>query len=248
MFRAANDHRMAIVVHVRASVTANLPYGHDEAVIFLKELLPAAPDVVVQVAHLAGAGSAADEGAQQALDVFADAVAKRDARTRLLYFDVTALGPPLTPEQGRRWAAAIRQDRAGARAVRLGCDPAECHTRGRVGRASRAASPHPRTSSAPSRTTSRPICDSDCARCRAGPGRPPVSEGPLPIEPPRFQARRRLGRGEGRRIQRPPKAIAARGGSGSCHRCGPSSGRHRRAPDNGRWCSVYEMLDHEECC
>ena len=47
MFRAANDYRMAIVVHMRASVTQKLPYGRDEALIFLNELMPAAPDVVV---------------------------------------------------------------------------------------------------------------------------------------------------------------------------------------------------------
>jgi predicted TIM-barrel fold metal-dependent hydrolase len=109
VFRAANDHRMAIVAHVRASVTAKLPWGRDEALIFLNELLPAAPDVVVQIAHLAGSGSPQDEGAQQALDVFADAVARNDARTRNLYFDVTTLGPPPTPENAQRWAAAIRR-------------------------------------------------------------------------------------------------------------------------------------------
>ena len=43
VFRAANDHRMAIVVHVRASVTANLQYGHDEAVIFLDSSCPRLP-------------------------------------------------------------------------------------------------------------------------------------------------------------------------------------------------------------
>ena len=72
VFRAANDYRMAIVVHMRASVTEKLPYGRDEAEIFLSELLPAAPDVVVQVAHLAGAGSWEDEGTQQAIAVFAE--------------------------------------------------------------------------------------------------------------------------------------------------------------------------------
>ena len=71
--------------------------------------MPAAPDVVVQVAHLAGAGSSQDEGAQQALEVFVDAVAKRDPRTRHLYFDVTALGQPPTPDNAQRWAAMIRQ-------------------------------------------------------------------------------------------------------------------------------------------
>src|SRR3954462_1830373 len=81
VFRAANDLHMAIVAHVRASVTAKLPYGRDEALIFLNDLMPAAPDVVVQVAHLAGSGDPDEEGAQQALAVFADAVARRDPRT-----------------------------------------------------------------------------------------------------------------------------------------------------------------------
>src|SRR5262245_15688499 len=109
VFRAANDRRMAIVAHVRASVTAKLPWGREEASIFLNELLPAAPDVVVQVAHLAGAGSPQDEGAQQALEVFVDAVVRNDPRTRNLYFDATTLGEPPTPANAQRWAAAIRR-------------------------------------------------------------------------------------------------------------------------------------------
>ena len=109
VFQSANDHRMAIVAHVRASVTAKLPWGRDEAMIFLNQLLPAAPDVVVQVAHLASAGSPHDEGAQQALEVFVDAVAHDDPRTRNLYFDVTTLGEPPAPENAQRWAIAIRR-------------------------------------------------------------------------------------------------------------------------------------------
>jgi predicted TIM-barrel fold metal-dependent hydrolase len=120
VFRAANDHRMTLVVHMRASVTQNLPYGRDEALIFLNELLPAAPDVVVQVAHLAGAGSWQDRGAQRALEVFADAVAKHDPRTRLLYFDVTALGPAPTSESAQVMAAMIRQ--LGTHRVLFGSD------------------------------------------------------------------------------------------------------------------------------
>jgi predicted TIM-barrel fold metal-dependent hydrolase len=109
VFRAANDHRMAIVAHVRASVTARLPWGREEALIFLNQVLPAAPDVVVQVAHLASAGSPQDEGAQQALEVFVDAVARNDPRTRRLYFDATTLGEPPTPDNAQRWATAIRR-------------------------------------------------------------------------------------------------------------------------------------------
>ena len=109
VFKAANDRHMAIVVHTRASVTQQLPYGRDEAMIFLNELLPAAPDVVVQIAHLASAGSPQDEGAQQALEVFVDAVVRHDPRTRLLYFDVTTVGAAPTPDNARRWAAAMRK-------------------------------------------------------------------------------------------------------------------------------------------
>jgi predicted TIM-barrel fold metal-dependent hydrolase len=117
---AANGYGMAVVVHVRASVTQKLPYGRDEATIFLNQLLPAARDVVVQVAHLAGAGAPQDDGALEALEVLADAVAKQDPRTRLLYFDVTALGAPAGPEAARRWAASIR--RLGTARVLFGSD------------------------------------------------------------------------------------------------------------------------------
>jgi len=122
VFRAANVHRMAIVVHMRASVTQKLPYGRDEARIFLNELLPAAPDVVVQVAHLAGAGSWEDDGTRQAIEVFADAITQREPRTRLLYFDVTALGARVTADNARWWAAMIRK--LGIERVVFGSDAA----------------------------------------------------------------------------------------------------------------------------
>jgi predicted TIM-barrel fold metal-dependent hydrolase len=54
VFAAANGYRMPIVVHMRATISEKLPYGADEARIFLNEMLPAAPDVPVQIAHLAG--------------------------------------------------------------------------------------------------------------------------------------------------------------------------------------------------
>jgi uncharacterized protein len=120
VFRAANEHRMTIVVHVRASVTQKLPYGPDEALIFLNELMPAAPDVVVQIAHFAGAGSWQDGGAQRALELFADAVARRDPRTRLIYFDVTTLGAP-SGAGDAQWGAAMTR-RLGTERVLFGSD------------------------------------------------------------------------------------------------------------------------------
>src|SRR5206468_966684 len=75
VFHAANAHRMAIVVHMRASFARGLPYGANEARIFLNEILPAAPDVPVQIAHLAGGGGYEDQPALDALAFFADAIA-----------------------------------------------------------------------------------------------------------------------------------------------------------------------------
>jgi predicted TIM-barrel fold metal-dependent hydrolase len=76
VFREANQRRMAIVVHMRSSVTRERPYGAKEARVFLKELLPAAPNVSVQIAHLSGAGGYDDPAIDEALGVFVAAIAK----------------------------------------------------------------------------------------------------------------------------------------------------------------------------
>ncbi len=78
IFAAANGYRMAIVVHMRTSIDNQRKYGADEARVFLNELLPAAPDVPVQIAHLAGAGGY-EAATDSALSVFTDAIAKHDA-------------------------------------------------------------------------------------------------------------------------------------------------------------------------
>ncbi len=87
-FKAANDHGMAIVVHMRASISKKRPYGAAQARVFLEQLLPAAPDVPVQVAHLASSGPGYDDPlAHEAIAVLAEAVAKDDPRTKRLLFD-----------------------------------------------------------------------------------------------------------------------------------------------------------------
>lgn len=91
VFRAANASRMAIVVHLRASISRNRPYGPDQAHQFL-DLLSLAPDVTVQVAHLAGTGPGYDDPpADAAMAALAEAVETRDPRTRQLWFDVTTV-------------------------------------------------------------------------------------------------------------------------------------------------------------
>jgi predicted TIM-barrel fold metal-dependent hydrolase len=91
VFRVANAHRMAIVVHMRSSITKRRPYGAQQAQIFRNDLLPAAPDIPVQIAHLAGAGSYDETSVDEALSVFVDAIAKNDPRVRNVYFDVSGV-------------------------------------------------------------------------------------------------------------------------------------------------------------
>ena len=112
VFRAANGYRMPIVIHLRSSLSRRLPYGGNEVRIFLKEVLPAAPNVPVQIAHLAGAGGYDDPTTDEALAVFVDAVSKRMPVAKLLYFEVSGavgLGLDLSVEKARLIATRIRQ-------------------------------------------------------------------------------------------------------------------------------------------
>ena len=123
VFRAANDYRMPIVVHMRASISRQMRYGRDEARIFLQEILPAAPDVPVQIAHLAGAGGYADPLVDQALAVFVEAIQKRDRRAKRLYFDVTTVVTPnITAEQAQLVATRVRE--LGVERILYGSDAA----------------------------------------------------------------------------------------------------------------------------
>lgn len=109
IFKAANRYRMPIVVHLHTSIDNKRNYGADEARVFLEKLLAAAPDVPVQIAHLAGAGGY-DSATDSALSVFADAIAKHDARLKNVWFDATVVvRPNMTPDDLQRIAARIRQ-------------------------------------------------------------------------------------------------------------------------------------------
>jgi uncharacterized protein len=111
IFRGANAHKMAIVVHMRASISLSRPYGAEQARAFLEQLMPLATNITVQVAHLAGTGPGYnDPKADAALEVFIDAMAKKDPRTRNLWFDVTtAAHPGNPPERTALLAKRIRQ-------------------------------------------------------------------------------------------------------------------------------------------
>jgi predicted TIM-barrel fold metal-dependent hydrolase len=122
VFTASNGYRMAMVVHLHASIDNKRTYGADEARVFLNELLPAAPDVPVQIAHLAGAGGY-NAATDSALGVFADAMVKRDARVKNLWFDAAVVvRPAMTADDLERIAARIRQ--IGVERVLYGSDAA----------------------------------------------------------------------------------------------------------------------------
>jgi predicted TIM-barrel fold metal-dependent hydrolase len=102
VFTTANRARLPIVAHVRNGDG----YGAREARIILEKILPAAPDIPVQIAHLWGGADFAPD----ALAVYAEAVAARLPATRNLYFDVSdAALVASTPEPAQVVADRIRQ-------------------------------------------------------------------------------------------------------------------------------------------
>ncbi|HEX8844465.1 MAG TPA: amidohydrolase family protein [Pyrinomonadaceae bacterium] len=123
VFQAANSHRMAIIVHMRASISKNRPYGPEQARAFL-ELLSFAPDIPVQIAHLASSGPGYDDPpAHSVIAVLADAVAKKDPRTRKLWFDVASNAfPTNSAEVSELLVKLIRQ--IGVKRILFGSDAA----------------------------------------------------------------------------------------------------------------------------
>jgi predicted TIM-barrel fold metal-dependent hydrolase len=123
VFKAANEHGMAIVVHMHSSVTRKRPYGAKEARVFLNEVLPAAPHVPIQIAHLAGSGGYDDPGADEALSVFIDAIARHDPRMTHVYFDISGVaGLGHWEEKKDLIATRIRQ--VGVKRILWGSDGA----------------------------------------------------------------------------------------------------------------------------
>jgi predicted TIM-barrel fold metal-dependent hydrolase len=110
VFQAANGYGMPIVMHLMSNVWGGLSYGRDEARIFLEQIMPAAPDVAIQVAHLGGTGAYSDPRVDAALSAFVDVTQNNDPRARQLYFDVTAIASAsLSAEHASRAALRIRQ-------------------------------------------------------------------------------------------------------------------------------------------
>ena len=122
VFEAANGYHMPIVVHMHTSIDKHRQYGAREARVFLNELLPAAADVPVQIAHLAGSGGY-DQPTDAALGVFVAAIARHDARMKNVWFDVAGVVQAGLPASRlRRIAVRLRQ--IGIERVLYGSDAA----------------------------------------------------------------------------------------------------------------------------
>ena len=124
VFKAANDHHMAIAVHMRASISRKRPYGAQQARIFVEEVLPAAPDVVVQIAHLAGSGPGyQDPAAENAMQFLAEAVRRGDPRMKNVWFDISGIvTSDMPPADAARLVQKIRD--VGVDRVLYGSDSA----------------------------------------------------------------------------------------------------------------------------
>ena len=125
-FAAANQHGMALVVHTRASISLKRPYGPEQGRILLEELFPMAPDVVIQIAHLAGSGSGPgydDPAAHSVMEVLAQAFARNDPRLRNVWGDVASSADRnISPANAQKMAQRIRQ--IGVKKILYGSDAA----------------------------------------------------------------------------------------------------------------------------
>ena len=125
VFAAADLAGMAILVHMRASIRNKRPYGAAEAQAFLDKVLPAAPHVTVQVAHLAGTGPGfEDPPSRDVLATLAAAIERRHPATRNLWFDVASIAQDdTTPQAAALLVQRLRQ--IGLDRVLYGTDAAQ---------------------------------------------------------------------------------------------------------------------------
>ncbi len=106
VFAEANRQALPIVIHLW---TRHPDYGRTDAEVFIDEVLPEAPDVPVQVAHLGGAG-VFDDATASALRAFEAALERTPDRVDRVIFDVSAVALP--PAQAQGDSAQAEQRRA----------------------------------------------------------------------------------------------------------------------------------------
>lgn len=115
-FSRANELGLALAIHMR---TRNPEYGRVDTEAFIRDVLPHAPDVTIQIAHMAGAGGY-DGATEDALGAFVNLLEARptefDGR---LFFDIAITATPLelVPEPLRTDPAVLQQVEAANQAV-----------------------------------------------------------------------------------------------------------------------------------
>ena len=118
VFRLANQSHLSVIIHVWIPGKA---YGPEHSNIFLRDILPVAKDIPVQIAHLAGTGPGYNLQVDSAMAVFAQAIERGDPTTSNLYFDVaTDVTPNLSNEMLALIAQRLRQ--VGMKRVLFGSD------------------------------------------------------------------------------------------------------------------------------
>src|SRR5262249_18542068 len=121
VFRVANELRLPIVVHLW---TLDKSYGREHSSIFLDQIVREAPDIPIQVAHLAGSGPRYP--ADKALSFFVDAIAARHPLTKNLYFDVASCVTAREPRSAENLALVAKRVRQlGLERVLFGSDRAD---------------------------------------------------------------------------------------------------------------------------
>ncbi len=87
MFAAADRLHMPILIHLR---TGDVWHGKRNVQTFMEKVLPSAPHVSVQIAHLGGWGGY-DQATDDTLSTFAEACQVHPDRCLNLYFDISAV-------------------------------------------------------------------------------------------------------------------------------------------------------------
>lgn len=116
-FAAANERGLPLVVHLQ---TRRPDFGAREVDTFIDRVLPAAPDIPIQIAHLGG-NSQYDAATRRAAGAFLSALQDHPGRTAHLFFDLAVVPLPESlargdsallarvREQNRQFAEMARQ-------------------------------------------------------------------------------------------------------------------------------------------
>jgi predicted TIM-barrel fold metal-dependent hydrolase len=117
VFRAANERRFPVLVHLWIVGK----YGREHSEAFLNQVLPVAPEIPIQIAHMAASGP--NYHSDDAFEVYANAAANSDPRMKNVYVDVASMVTRNTrPETLELVAKRLRQ--LGLRRVLFASDRA----------------------------------------------------------------------------------------------------------------------------